>query len=62
MHKQSTMPESSKDQRAERDNRLQVPLTDDEKTEIRVRAARQDKSMAEYAREQLFSEPEAIPA
>lgn len=63
MHKQRLMAESSKQNPAHRNNRLQVPLTNEEKTEVRVRAAREDKSMAQYAREKLFGEKaEAVPA
>jgi len=55
------MAQSSK-QGKEREQRLHIPLSDEEKTDVRVRAAREDKSMAAYVRDQLFGETESVPA
>lgn len=45
-----------------RDRRLNIPLSDEEKTEIRIRAAREDKAMTEYVRGILFGDDEPVPA
>lgn len=56
------MAQSSKQDSPEREQRLHIPLSDEEKTSVRVRAAREDKSMAAYVRDQLFGETESVPA
>ena len=56
------MPDTDKD-RPDRTKRLNVPLTPDEKEQIRMEAAREGKQMAPYVRDKLFGEdPKAVPA
>jgi len=57
---EATADEATADRR--RENRLNIPLTDEEKREVRIRAAREDKPMTKYVREILFSDSEAVPA
>jgi hypothetical protein len=57
-----TMAEASKGAKRKRESRLNIPLTEEEKREVRIRAAREDKAMTEYVREILFSEEDAVPA
>jgi len=53
----------NRDESPQRDRRLNVPLSDEEKQEVRMSAARAGKSMAQYVRDQLFGEKtEAVPA
>jgi plasmid stability protein len=56
------MAEASKDPKRKRESRLNIPLTEGEKREVRIRAAREDKPMTKYVRELLFSDSEAVPA
>jgi len=55
------MEDTSKD-RPDRDKRLNVPMTEEEKQEARMEAARAGKSMAAWAREKMFGQKEAVPA
>lgn len=55
------MADTDKD-RPERNKRLNVPLSEDEKQQVRMEAAREGKPMAQYVRDRLFGEREAVPA
>lgn len=55
------MADTDKD-RPERDKRLNVPLSEQEKHEVRMEAAREGKAMAQYVRDQLFGETKKVPA
>lgn len=55
------MPRSSK-KVSGRDDYVRVMLTEEEKTELRVKAARQNLSMSEYVRQLVFGDEEAVAA
>jgi hypothetical protein len=55
------MPRTSKDTPA-RDDKVEVLLTEQEKTRLRVKAAQQNLTMSEYIRDLVFGEEEAVPA
>jgi hypothetical protein len=55
------MPRTSKDTPA-RDDKVEVLLTEQEKTRLRVKAAQQNLTMSEYIRDLVFSEEEPVPA
>lgn len=55
------MADTDKD-RPDRDKRLNVPLSEKEKQQVRMEAARQGKAMAKYVRDRLFGDREAVPA
>lgn len=61
------MPDTSKHDpngtdRDENYSVLTVKLTDIQKREVRMRAARENKSMSDYVRDVLFGEEEFAPA
>lgn len=57
----SDMAHSDKDS-PDRDDYVRVLLTEEEKTELRVKAARQNLTMSEYIRDLVFGEEQAVPA
>lgn len=57
----TNMPRTSKDTPA-RDDKVEVLLTEQEKTRLRVKAAQQNLTMSEYIRDLVFSEEEPVPA
>ena len=56
------MPHFGKDTPS-RDDKVEVKLTEKEKTRLRVKAAQQNLSMSEYIRDLVFGDQErAVPA
>jgi len=55
------MPRSGKDTPS-RDDKVEVALTKAEKTQLRVKAARQNLTMSEYIRKLVFGDEETVPA